>query len=65
MFGIEEEKKADSILEMLERMEELFSDLRLEYLEMARKYDEAMVKVEDLEADKLYLEAVIAEREAV
>lgn len=59
------EKKADSVMELLEHMEELFTDLRLEYLDMARRYDEAMERVEELEADKIYLEDVLAGREVV
>jgi hypothetical protein len=59
------EKKADSVMELLEHMEELFTDLRLEYLDMAKRYDEAMERVEELEADKIYLEDVLAGREVV
>ena len=59
------EKKADSVMELLEHMEELFTDLRLEYLDMASRYDEAMVRIEELEADKIYLEDVLAGREVV
>ena len=59
------EKKADSVMELLEHMEELFTDLRLEYLDMARRYDEAMERLEELEADKIYLEDVLAGREVV
>lgn len=55
MLGLEK-KKTDFVLEMLEHMEALFTDLRLEYLEMAGKYDDALKAVEDLEADKLELE---------
>ena len=53
------------MMELLEHMEELFTDLRLEYLDMARRYDEAMERVEELEADKIYLEDVLAGREVV
>lgn len=59
------EKKADSVMELLEHMEELFTDLRLEYLDMAKRYDEAMERVEELEADKIYQEDVLAGREVV
>ena len=65
MFGSGTEKRVDLIHEMLEQMEEIYSDLRLEYLDMAKKYDEAMVRIEELEADKIYLEDVLAGREAV
>ena len=65
MFGSGTEKRVDLIHEMLEQMEEIYSDLRLEYLDMAKKYDEAMQRIEELEADKIYLEDVLAGREAV
>jgi len=65
MFGLETEKRADLIHEMLEQMEAVYSDLRLEYLDMAKKYDEAMERIEELEADKIYLEDVLAGREVV
>lgn len=65
MFGLGTEKRADMIHEMLEQMEEIYSDLRLEYLDMAKKYDEAMERIEELEADKIYLQDVLAGREMV
>lgn len=65
MFGSGTEKRVDLIHEMLEQMEEIYSDLRLEYLDMAKKYDEAMQRIEELEADKIYLEDVLAGREVV
>ena len=65
MFGLETEKRADLIHEMLEQMEAVYSDLRLEYLDMAKKYDEAMQRIEELEVYKIYLEDVLAGREVV
>ncbi len=65
MFGSGTEKRVDLIHEMLEQMEEIYSDLRLEYLDMAKKYDEAMQRIEELEVDKIYLEDVLAGREVV
>ena len=65
MLGLETQKRVDMIHEMLEQMEEIYSDLRLEYLDMAKKYDEAMERIEELEADKIYLEDVLAGREVV
>jgi hypothetical protein len=62
---LETEKRADLIHEMLEQMEAVYSDLRLEYLDIAKKYDEAMERIEELEADKIYLEDVLAGREVV
>ncbi len=65
MLSLETQKKKDMIHEMLEQLEEIFSDLRLEYMDMAKKYDEAMGWIEELEADKIYLEDVLAGREVV
>jgi len=65
MFSSGTEKRVDLIHEMLEQMEEIYSDLRLEYLDMAKKYDEAMQRIEELEVDKIYLEDVLAGREVV
>ena len=65
MFGLETQKKTDLIHlihEMLEQMEDIYFDLRLEYLGMAREYDEAMERVEKLEAEKIYLEDILAGR---
>ena len=53
MFGMETQKRADLIHEMLEQMEAIYAELRLEYMDMAKKYDEAMVRIEELEADKI------------
>lgn len=65
MFGMETQKRADLIHEMLEQMETIYAELRLEYMDMAKKYDEAMERIEELEADKIYLEDVLAGREVV
>ena len=37
--------------EMLDQVDELFSELRLEYCDMANRYDEALRQIEELEAD--------------
>ncbi len=65
MFGLETQKRADLIYELLEQMEMVYSELRLEYLDMAKKYDEAIERIDELEADKIYLEDVLAGREVV
>ena len=65
MLGLETQKRADLIRELLEQMEVVYSELRLEYLDMAKKYDEAVERIEKLEADKIYLEDVLAGREVV
>ena len=56
MFGIEEERKEEYVAELLEQMETIYDGLRCEYLDMAKRYDEACKRVEDLEADKYDLE---------
>ena len=65
MLGLETQKRADLIRELLELMEVVYSELRLEYLDMAKKYDEDMIRIEELEADKIYQEDVLAGREVV
>lgn len=42
-------------------MEDIYTDLKLEYLEMARSYDEAMARIAELETDKIYLEELLEE----
>lgn len=61
MIGLQEDLKAARINEMLEQMESIYTDLRLEYTEMAKSYDDAVVRIEELEADKLYLEDLLEE----
>ncbi len=51
---IEVENHITRVNEMLEQMEEIYTDLRLEYLEMAKSYDEAMERITELEADRVY-----------
>ena len=46
-------------------MEDLFSDLRWEYLHMARRVDEAIERISDLEADNLDLKDALAGKEVV
>ena len=65
MIGFEDEKKTDVIREMLEQMEEIYTNLQLEYLDMARGYDEAMERVDELEADKIYLADLLSGREVL
>ena len=61
MIGLQEDLKAARINEMLEQMESIYTDLRFEYTEMAKSYDDAVVRIEELEADKLYLEDLLEE----
>ena len=61
MIGLEEDLKAGRINEMLDQIESIYTDLRLEYIEMAKSYDDAVVRIEELEADKLYLEDLLEE----
>ena len=65
MFELKTQKKADMVLAMLEQMEKIYADLRLEYLDMAKMYDEAIERVEGLEAERSRLEDILAGREVV
>ena len=51
---IEIENRITRVNEMLEQIEEIYTDLRLEYLEMAKSYDEAIERLTELEADRIY-----------
>ena len=51
---IEVENHITRVNEMLEQMEEIYTDLRLEYLKMAKSYDEAIERIAELEADRVY-----------
>ena len=51
MFGFEEQRKEIEIREMFERIDEMLSDLRLEYMDLARRYDATREELEDLEAE--------------
>ena len=52
---IEVEKHITRVNEMLEQMEEIYTDLRLENLEIAKSYDEALERIiTELEADRVY-----------
>ena len=57
--------KVEEITELLDQMEDLFSDLRWEYLHMARRVDEAIERISDLEADNLDLKDALAGKEVV
>ena len=61
MFGFDEERRIIRTEEMLGQMEDLYTDLKLEYMEMARSFDEAMSRIAELEADKIYLEELLEE----
>ena len=51
MFGFETEKKERVIQEMFDRVDEIISELQLEYADLARRYDEAQERIEDLESE--------------
>ncbi len=53
MFGIEEKSQEMILRERLDQLEELFEDIKQEYFIMARDYDLAKTKIEELEADAL------------
>ena len=55
MLAIKEESHLMKIKEKLEQMDDLLTDLRIDYLEMAQKYDEALQQIDDLEAEALFM----------
>ncbi len=55
MFVMEKENKVDYLTRILEQMDALITELRLECLDMAKYHDEAESRIEDLEADVFYL----------
>lgn len=61
MFCIEEKTKVDYVKEMLEQMEDVYTNLRLEYLEMAGLYDDALETIRKRETDIIYLEELLEE----
>lgn len=63
MFMPIEKTKTEEVMEMMGQAESLLGDLRFAYLEMSRRYDEALEKMDGLVADKIYLEDVLAGRE--
>ena len=61
MGWFEDENRANHVQEMLEQIEEIYTNLRQEYLEMAKSYDEAIVRITELEADRIYYEELLEE----
>ena len=59
MSWFEDEHKIVRVKEMLEQAEDIYTELRLEYLEMVKSYDDAMDRITELEADKVYLEELL------
>ena len=62
MFEIERELRSTKAEELLSQIEALFSEFRFEYLEMSRLVDNAEERIEELEADKVYLEEMLEEQ---
>ena len=62
MFGFEREQRTAKAEELLSQIEELFTEFRLDYLEMSRIVDEAEERIEELESDRVYLEEILEER---
>ena len=57
--------KLENILAMAEQIEDLFQDMQWELKEMARRYDEAMERISELESEKIWLEDLLSGREVV
>lgn len=57
--------KLENISAMAEQIEDLFQDMKWELKEMARRYDEAMERISELESEKIWLEDFLSGREVV
>lgn len=57
--------KLENISAMAEQIEDLFQDMQWELKEMARRYDEAMERISELESDKIWLEDLLTGREVI
>jgi len=57
--------KLENISAMAEQIEDLFQDMRWELQDMARRYDEAMKRISELESDKIWLEDLLTGREVI
>ena len=64
MYWFDNSYKIGHIKEMLEQIEDIYTDLRMECLEMTRSFDELMNRISELEADKIYLEELLEEASA-
>ena len=62
MFEMERKQRRTKAEELLSQIEDLFSEFRLEYLEMSRLVDDAEERIVELEADKVYLEEMLEEQ---
>ena len=57
--------KLENISAMAEQIEDLFQNMQWELKEMARRYDEAMERISELESDKIWLEDLLTGREVI
>ena len=57
--------KLENISAMAEQIEDLFQDMQWELKEMARRYDEAMERISELESEKIWLEDLLSGREVI
>ena len=62
MWNVWNERRSTKAEELLSQIEDLFSEFRLEYLEMSRLVDDAEERIGELEADRVYLEEMLEER---
>jgi hypothetical protein len=66
MYVMETETtKLEKVSAMAEQVEALFRDMRWELQDMARRYDEAMKRISELESDKIWLEDLLTGREVI
>ena len=66
MYVMETETtKLEKVSAMAEQVEALFRDMRWELQDMARRYDEAMKRISELESDKIWPEDLLTGREVI
>ena len=56
MYIPNEQSQLAKINEMMEQIDKVFSELRLEYYDMVKWYDEALQRIEELESDMIFRE---------
>ena len=61
MFGFEDKSRVVYFKKLLEKMEDICTELRVEYLDMAQSFDGMQEMIEELESDNAYLEGLVEE----
>ena len=58
MYFPNEQSHLMKVNEMAEQIDDIFTELRLEYKEMAERYDEALRRIGELESEALLREEI-------